>query len=71
MLHIFSTNRVKLTARKPKATHNLGPREYVFLTVTSADVLDFALTTRVSRCCLDWIWVRACLVPKFFGFQLL
>ena len=24
MLHVFSTNRVKLAARKPKATDNLG-----------------------------------------------
>ena len=28
MLHVFSTNRVKLMARKPKATDNLGQREY-------------------------------------------
>ena len=25
MLHVFSTNRVKLSARKPTATDNLGP----------------------------------------------
>ena len=30
MLHVFSTNRVKLTERKPKATDNLEQREYVF-----------------------------------------
>jgi hypothetical protein len=29
MLHIFFTSRVKLAARKPKATDNLGRREYV------------------------------------------
>ena len=28
MLHVFSTNRVKLMARKPKATDNLRGREY-------------------------------------------
>ena len=28
MLHAFSTNRVKLVARKPKPTDNLGQREY-------------------------------------------
>jgi hypothetical protein len=28
MLHAFSTNQVKLVTRKPKATHNLGQREY-------------------------------------------
>ena len=27
MLHVFSTNRVKLAARKLKATNNLGQRE--------------------------------------------
>ena len=29
MLHVFSTNRMKLAARKPKATNNLGRREYM------------------------------------------
>ena len=29
MLHIFSTNRVKLEARTPKATINKGQREYL------------------------------------------
>jgi hypothetical protein len=28
MLHIFSTNRAKLVARKPKATNIMGRREY-------------------------------------------
>jgi len=27
MLHVFSTNQVKLVARKPKATYNIGKRE--------------------------------------------
>ena len=27
-MHTFSTNRVKLVARKPITTSNLGPREY-------------------------------------------
>ena len=30
MLHAFSTNRVKLAAREPKATDNLGQRQYLF-----------------------------------------
>jgi len=30
MLHVFSTNRVKLVARTPKATNNKGQREYIF-----------------------------------------
>ena len=29
MLHIFSTNRVKLVARTPKTTNNKGQREYI------------------------------------------
>jgi hypothetical protein len=29
MLHAFSTNQVKLAARKLKATDNLGQREYI------------------------------------------
>ena len=29
MLYVFSTNRVKLVARKPKTTNNMGQREYV------------------------------------------
>jgi len=29
MLYVFSINRVKLAARKPKATYNLGQREYI------------------------------------------
>jgi hypothetical protein len=29
MLHIFSINQVKLAARKPKATNNLGQKEQV------------------------------------------
>ena len=28
MLHVFSTNRVKLVARKPETTNNKGQREY-------------------------------------------
>jgi hypothetical protein len=28
MLHVFSTNRVKLVARKPKMINKLGQREY-------------------------------------------
>jgi hypothetical protein len=28
MLHVFSTNRVKLMAQKPKTTNKLGQREY-------------------------------------------
>ena len=37
MLHVFSTNRVKLVARTPKTTNNKGQREYVaqwFLPIT-------------------------------------
>ena len=30
MLYVFSTNRVKLVARKPKTTDNMGQREYLF-----------------------------------------
>ena len=30
MLYVFFTNRVKLAARKSKATDNLGQREYIF-----------------------------------------
>jgi hypothetical protein len=30
MLQVFFTNRVKLAAQKPKATDNLGQREYVY-----------------------------------------
>ena len=30
MLHVFFINRVKLAARKLKATDNLGQREYIF-----------------------------------------
>ena len=30
MLHVFSTNRVKLMARTPKAPNNKGQREYIF-----------------------------------------
>ena len=30
MLHVFSTNRVKLVARTPKAINNKGQREYIF-----------------------------------------
>jgi hypothetical protein len=29
MSHVFSTNRVKLAAQKPKAIDNLGEREYI------------------------------------------
>jgi len=29
MLHVFSTNRVKLVVRKPKASDNLDQREHV------------------------------------------
>jgi len=28
MLYVFSTNRVKLVARKPETTVNMGQREY-------------------------------------------
>jgi hypothetical protein len=31
MLHVFSINLVKLMARKPKTTDNLGWREYILL----------------------------------------
>jgi hypothetical protein len=31
MLHVFSTNRVKLVTRKPKTTNKLGQREYIQL----------------------------------------
>ena len=34
MLHAFSTNRLKLVARKPKETDNLGQGEYVLWAAT-------------------------------------
>ena len=56
MLHIFSTNRVKLTTRKPKATDNLTQMEYI--ATQPLNPLEFqystALRETISLCvCCD------------------
>ena len=73
MLYVFSTNRVKLVARKPKTTNNMGQREYVHVVVYTLEN-DNVGTRDIAHCVLlasSWNWNRdgSLIKKKFYGFQ--